>query len=75
MKGQNCHCNNSYRGRLAASRELLGTTDPLAVQHAASWRAALVRLASPAIRLHRLRNLRAQIVHEALGDRDDCADA
>jgi hypothetical protein len=34
------------------------------------WRDALMKLASPATRLHRYRNLRAAAIHEVMGDFD-----
>jgi hypothetical protein len=35
------------------------------------WRDALMKLASPATRMHRYRNLRAAAIHELMAD-DDC---
>jgi hypothetical protein len=34
------------------------------------WRDALMKLAAPATRLHHYRNLRAEAIHEVMGDFD-----
>ncbi len=56
MNAHNCHCTDEYRGHLSDS----------------PWRGALTVLASPMVRLHNLRNLRTRMLHDALGDVDDC---
>lgn len=74
MDGRNCQGSDKYQvGRSGCARR---TRAPNAMsrQQEFAWRSALERLASPAIRLHRLRNLRAKLIHEALGE-GDCDNA
>ncbi len=56
MTAHNCHCNEEYEARLLDS----------------PWRDALAALASPIVRLHRLRNIRTQMLRDALCDHDGC---
>ena len=56
MTAHNCHCNEEYRGHLSDS----------------PWRDALAALVSPVVRLHRLRNIRSQMLRDALYDHDGC---
>lgn len=63
MNAQNCHCTDDFRGHAAKS---------LSTRHRIAWREAIARFASPMVRLHRLRNLRTQMLHEALCDIDGC---
>ncbi len=62
MTAHNCHCTDDYRGRLS---------DSVAGQHRIAWREALAAIASPMVRLHRLRNIRTQMLRDALGDLDN----
>ncbi len=72
MNGQNCHCKDTYQGRLSSWLGHIGSPDSLARRHRFAWRSALAGLASPMLRLHHLRNVRTQMLHEALGDLDGC---
>ena len=63
MDAHNCHCNDEFR------RDVSGS---LTNRQRNAWRNAFATLASPMIRLHRLRNIRTQMLREALGDLDDC---
>ncbi len=63
MDAHNCHCNDEFR------RELSGSLNK---QHRVAWRNALAALVSPMIRLHHLRNIRTQMLRDALGDLDGC---
>ena len=61
MNTHNCHCRDEFRGHLS---------DSLTDQHRIAWRDALAKLASPMVRLHQLRNMRTQMLHDALDDLD-----
>ncbi len=61
MNAHNCHCADQFR------RDL---TDSLGDRHRIAWREGLAALASPMVRLHRLRNMRTQMLRDALGDLD-----
>ncbi len=63
MNAHNCHCTDEFRGNLSGS---------LTSQHRIAWRNALAALASPMIRLHHLRNIRTQMLRDALCDLDGC---
>lgn len=56
MTAHNCDCNEEYRGRVSDS----------------PWRDALAALASPMVRLHHLRNIRTQMMRDALRQDDGC---
>jgi len=75
MNDQNCRSNDASQAHLSFWVGHIGTPDSVAERHQFAWRSALARLASPVIRLHELRNLRTQLFHEALGDRDGCNNA
>ncbi len=72
MNRQNCHCQDAYQDHLTAWAGHIGSRDSLARRHRFAWRSALARLASPVLRLHHLRNVRTQMLHEALDDLDGC---
>ncbi len=63
MDVHNCHCNDKYRDQLSNS---------LSSQHRIAWREALAAIASPMVRLHHLRNMRTQMLRDALCDLDGC---
>lgn len=75
MNSHNCHCQDDYRARLSGWAQASGSPESLARTHRFAWRNALAGLASPAVRLHQLRNLRTHLMHEALDDLDGCKDA
>lgn len=70
MNAHNCHCTDEHRG--APSHALTG-------KHRLAWRNALAALASPMVRLHHLRNVRTQMLRDALASHDchntGCGDA
>ncbi len=72
MNGQNCHCNDAYPDRVSACVGHIGSSGSLARRHRFAWRSALASLASPMVRLHHLRNVRTQMLREALADLDGC---
>ncbi len=57
MNTHDCQCHDDYQRHLTA-------------HHRVAWRNALAALASPIVRLHELRNVRTQMLHEALRDLD-----
>ncbi len=61
MSAHSCNCTDEYRQDLS---------DSLTRQHRIAWRNALATLVSPMIRLHHLRNIRTQMLRDALRDRD-----
>ncbi len=63
MNAHNCHCTDEYRDRLS---------DPPSGPNRIAWREALAAIASPMVRLHHLRNIRTQMLRDALCDRDGC---
>ena len=63
MNAQNCRCTEEIREDLSGS---------LGDQQRVAWRDVLATLASPMVRLHHLRNIRTQMLHDALGDLDGC---
>lgn len=62
MNAHNCHCADRYRRELSDSRN---------GHRRFGWRKAIAALTSPMIRLHQLRNVRTQILRDALA-RHDC---
>ncbi len=64
MNAHNCHCTDDFRGHAAKS---------LTTRHRIAWREAIARLASPMVRLHHLRNMRTQMMRDALCDIDGCS--
>jgi hypothetical protein len=60
MTTPNCRCNDEYQAHLTQ----------LAEHHRIAWRNALKSVTAPFVRLHRLRNIRTRMLHEALGDLD-----
>ncbi len=75
MNPQDGNCHDAYQHRLSAPARSTGSPDSVAKQHRFAWRSALGTLASPMIRLHQLRNIRTQMLREALGDSAGCNDA
>ena len=75
MNHQNCHCKDAYQDHLSAWAAHIGSPATVARQHRFAWRRALASLASPMLRLHHLRNIRTQMLHDALGDLDGCDSA
>ncbi len=63
MNAHDCHSTGEFRG---------DPSDSLADQHRFGWRNVLVTMASPMVRLHHLRNIRTQMLRDALGDLDGC---
>ena len=63
MNAHNCHCTDEYRDR---------PPDSAGGQHRIAWREALAAIASPMVRLHHLRNIRTQMLRDALCDLDGC---
>lgn len=63
MNAHNRRCTDEFREDLSGS---------LGDQRRVAWRAVLATLASPMVRLHHLRNIRTQMLHDALGDLDGC---
>ena len=61
MRAHNCNCTDEYRPDLSAS---------LSDHSRAAWRDALAALAKPILRLHQLRNIRTQMLRDALDNRD-----
>ena len=61
MRAQPCNCTDDYRPDLSGS---------LSDQRRTAWRNALAVLARPMLRLHQLRNIRTQMLREALNNRD-----
>jgi len=75
MNGHNCHCKDAYQDRLFTLAGHTRSPVMLARQHGFAWRRTLARLATPMLRLHHLRNIRTQMLHDALGDLDGCNSA
>ncbi len=63
MNAHNCHCTDEFRGEMSGS-----LTGPQRL----AWRNVLATLASPMVRLHHLRNIRTQMLRDALGELDSC---
>ena len=61
MSTQCCNCTDESRHHLSNS---------LSDHSRTVWRNALAALASPMLRLHHLRDIRTQMLRDALGDRD-----
>lgn len=61
MRAQPCNCTDDYRPDLSGS---------LSDHRRIAWRNALATLARPMLRLHQLRNIRTQMLREALNNRD-----
>ncbi len=63
MNAHDCHCTDDFRGHASKS---------LTARHRIAWREAIARLASPMVRLHHLRNIRTQMLRDALRNIDNC---
>ncbi len=63
MNAHDCHCTDHFRGHPSKS---------LSARHRIAWREAIARLASPMVRLHRLRNIRTQMLRDAICSIDGC---
>ena len=61
MRAHPCNCTDEYRPELSGS---------LSNHRRIAWRNALAALAKPMLRLHQLRNIRTQMLRDALNDRD-----
>lgn len=61
MRANTCNCTDEYRQDLS---------DSLGDHRRIAWRNALAALAKPMLRLHQLRNIRTQMLREALNNRD-----
>ncbi len=72
MNGQNCHCKDAYQDHLFTLAGHIRSPVIVARQHRFAWRRALARLARPMLRLHHLRNIRTQMLDDALGELDGC---
>ena len=75
MNRQNCHCKDTYQDRLSAWAGQFGSPQSVARKHRFAWRGALAKLATPMLRLHHLRSIRTQMLHDALSDLDGCNSA
>ncbi|TDJ14487.1 MAG: hypothetical protein E2O63_00055 [Gammaproteobacteria bacterium] len=75
MSGHNCHCKDAYQDRLFTFAGHTRSPVMLARQHGFEWRQMLARLARPMLRLHHLRNIRTQMLDDALEDLDGCKSA
>ena len=61
MRAQPCNCIDEHRQELSGS---------LSEHRRITWQNALTALAKPMLRLHQLRNIRTQMLRDALNDRD-----
>jgi hypothetical protein len=61
MRAQTCNCRDEYRQGLSGSPSNHRRID---------WQKALAALARPMLRLHQLRNIRTQMLRDALNNRD-----
>jgi len=61
MRAHTCNCTDEYRPALSGS---------LSDRRRIAWRNALAALAKPMLRLHQLRNIRTQMLRDALNQRD-----
>jgi hypothetical protein len=61
MRAQSCNCTDEYRPDLSGS---------FSDHPRIAWRNALTALARPMLRLHQLRNIRTQMLRDALNNRD-----
>lgn len=68
MNSHNSHCSDEYWNHAPGWPGSRASSDSLPGQQANAWRDALTRLASPIIRLHHLRNIRTQMLYDALAD-------
>ncbi len=75
MNRQNCHCKDAYQDRLFTLAGHIRSPVMVSRKHRFAWRSALAGLAGPMLRLHHLRNIRTQMLHDVLGDLDGCNSA
>ncbi len=61
MRAHTCNCTDEYQPDLSGS---------LSDHRRIAWRNALAALAKPMLRLHQLRNIRTQMLRDALNNRD-----
>jgi hypothetical protein len=61
MRANTCNCTDEYRQDLSGS---------LSDHRRITWQNALAALAKPMLRLHQLRNIRTQMLRDALNTRD-----
>jgi hypothetical protein len=61
MRAHTCNCTDEYPPDLSGS---------LSDRRRIAWRNALAGLAKPMLRLHQLRNIRTQMLRDALNQRD-----
>lgn len=74
MNHHHCHCDDQHRARLSGWVRTDESPKSVSGWHRSAWRNALSGLASPIVRLHQLRNLRTQMLRNALDDMDACRD-
>jgi hypothetical protein len=75
MNTQNCHCTDRYPGGSAASAGPAHVGQSIVEGRRLVWRSALAGLVSPIVRLHHMRNVRTQMLRDALCELDHCRTA